>query len=165
MPRKQIYFGFQYINESSVKFVQNISKLISKNFNYIKCISIPYFTKGRNLLSYFSSKIKGFDKDTSTGVYRIPCDDCSQCYIGETKRALTLRIKEHQANCRNQNQHSAVVDHSATGHSWGFAHAKVINTQRNTYTSKRKIAESLLMKKHPIVTGNKNSFPLSIFKT
>ena len=40
MPRKQIYFGFLYINESSVKFVQNISKLISKNFNYIKCI--PY---------------------------------------------------------------------------------------------------------------------------
>ena len=56
-----------------------------------------------------------------------------------------------------------MVDHSATGHSWGFTRAKVINTQRNTY--KRKIAESLLMKKHPIVTGNKNSFPLSIFKT
>ena len=50
---------------------------------------------------------------TSTGVYRIPCDDCSQCYIGETKRALTLRLREHQANCRNQKQHSAVVDHSA----------------------------------------------------
>ena len=58
VPRKQIYFGVQYksINESSVKFVQNISKLISKIFNYIKCI--PYFKKGRNLLSYFSSKIK-----------------------------------------------------------------------------------------------------------
>ena len=53
----------------------------------------------------------------------------SQCYIGETKRALTLRIKEHQANCSNQNQHSAVVDHSATGHSWGFTRAKVINTE------------------------------------
>ena len=36
VPRKQIYFGFQYINKSSVQFVQNISKLISKNFNYIK---------------------------------------------------------------------------------------------------------------------------------
>ena len=64
VPRKQIYFGFQYINASPVKFVQNISKLISKNFNYIKCI--PYFKKGRNPLSYFSSKIKGFDKDTSS---------------------------------------------------------------------------------------------------
>ena len=56
VPRKQIYFGFQYINESSAKFVQNISKLISTNFNYIKCI--PYFKKGRKLLSYFSSKIR-----------------------------------------------------------------------------------------------------------
>ena len=38
----------------------------------------------------------------------------------------------------------------------------LVQTQSNTY--KRKIAESLLMKKHSIVTGNKNSFPLSIFK-
>ena len=67
VPRKQFYFGFQYINESSVKLVQNISKLISRNFTYFKCI--PYFKKGRNLLSNFSSKIKEFDKDTSTGVY------------------------------------------------------------------------------------------------
>ena len=43
----------------------------------------------------FSPKIKEFDRDTSTGVYRIPCDDCSECYIGETKRALTLRLREH----------------------------------------------------------------------
>ena len=79
-------------------------------------------------------------------------DDCSQCYIGETKWALTLRIQEHQANCRNQNQHSAVVAHSATGHSWEFTRAKVINNQRNAF-NKRKIAESLLIKKHSIVTG------------
>ena len=100
---KKFYFGFQYINESSVKFVQNVSNLISKTFNFIKCI--PYFNKGRNLLLYFSPKIKEFVRDTSTGVYRIPCDDCSQCYeyIGETKTALTLRLREHQANCRNQN--------------------------------------------------------------
>ena len=48
-------------------------------------------------------------------------------------------MKEHQTNCCNQNQQSAVVDHSATGHSWGFTRTKVINTQYNTY--KRKIAE------------------------
>ena len=52
VPKKQIYFGFQYNIESSVKFVQNVSNLISKNFNFIKCV--PYFKKGRNLLSYFS---------------------------------------------------------------------------------------------------------------
>ena len=103
MPRKQIYFGFQYINESSVKFVQNISTLISKNFNYI-----PYFNKGRNLLLYFSSKFKEFDKDTSVGVYNIEFLVTTVLNATLEKQALTLRIKEHQANCRNQNQHSAV---------------------------------------------------------
>ena len=87
-----------------------------------------YFKKGRNLLSYFSPKVKEFDRDTSTGFYRIPFDDCSQCYIGETKRALTLRSREHQANCRNQKHHSTVVDHSAIGHSLRFNRAKMVNT-------------------------------------
>lgn len=38
----------------------------------------------------FLPTIKVIDKDTSTGVYRIFCDDCSHCYFGETKRELTL---------------------------------------------------------------------------
>ena len=97
-----------------------------------------------------------------SGVYRIPCDDCAKCYIGETKRALKLRIREHEANCRNHKQHSAVVDHSEISHSWGFNRAVIVNTQRNTI--KRKIAESLFIKSHSTVDGNKSSFPLSIFK-
>ena len=44
-------------------------------------------------------------------------------------------MKEHQANCRTQNQLSAVVDHSATGHSWGFTRAKVINRDENKWFS------------------------------
>ena len=56
---------------------------------------------------------------------------------------MTLRLREHQANCRNHKQHSAVVDHSAIGHSWGFNRAKIVTTQRNTI--KRKIAESLFI--------------------
>ena len=111
--KKQIYFSFQYINESSAKFVQNVSNLISKNVYYIKCL---VFQKGRNFLSYFSPKIKEFDKDTFTAVYGIPCYDCSQCYIGETTRALTLRLTENLVNCHNQKQHLAVVDHSAINH-------------------------------------------------
>ena len=87
-----------------------------------------YFVFKKRNLSYFSSKIKEFDRDTLTGVYRIPCGDCSQYYIGETGRALALRLKEHQANCRIQTQQSAVFDHLATGHLWGFDRARVGNT-------------------------------------
>ena len=120
------------------------------------------FQNSRNLLLYFVPNIKEFDRDTSTGVYRIPCHDCSQCYIGETKRALTFILREHQEICRNQKQHSAVVDHSTIGHSWGIDRARIVNTQRNTI--KRNIAESLFIKNNSTVDGNKSSFPLSIFK-
>ena len=118
--------------------------------------------KDETFFHIFLQKLRNILQDTSTGVYRIPCDDCAQCYIGETKRALTLRLREHEANCRNHKQHSAVVDHSAIGHSWGFNRAVIVNTQRNTI--KRKIAESLFIKSHSTVDGNKSSFPLSIFK-
>ena len=160
MPKEPFYFGFEYINDSSELFVKNITKLISKYFGYIKCI--PYFKKGRNLLSYFSSKIKDYERDTATGVYRIPCEDCSQCYVGETQRALLLRVREHQANCQYRKQHSAVVDHSLLGHSWDFSRAKVINTQHNVI--KRRIAESLFIRSNTTVQGNKSSFPISVFK-
>ena len=42
-----------------------------------------------------------------------------------------------------------------------FDRARIVNTQRNTI--KRKIAESLFIKNHSTVDGNKSSFPLSIF--
>ena len=62
VPRKQIYFGFQYINESSVKFVQNISKLISKNFNY-SILSVFRTSKKEEIYSRTShQKLKDLTK-------------------------------------------------------------------------------------------------------
>ena len=60
----------------------------------------------------FRKKNKEFDRDTFTGVYRIYCDVCSHCYIVEAKRELTLRLKEHQANCCNQKQGSELLHRS-----------------------------------------------------
>ena len=39
------------------------------DIKYIKCVL--YFKKRRNLLSYFSPKIKEFDRDTSTRVKEV----------------------------------------------------------------------------------------------
>ena len=77
---------------------------------------------------------------------------------------LVFKIEETPNNRCNRNQHSTVFDQSGTGHSWGFTHEKVINTQRNNY--KCTCAESLLSDK----TFNfdwkyERSFPLSIFET
>ena len=71
-------------------------------------------------------------------------------YIGH--RQAEQRIKS-VISVKQYEQQWMIIDYSATGHSWGFNRAKVINNQRNTY--KHKIVESLLMKKHSIVTGNR----------
>ena len=49
-------------------------------------------------------------------VYEIPCS-CGQRYIGETKRALGTRLKEHQAATRRgQTEKSAIAEHAWSQH-------------------------------------------------
>ena len=52
----------------------------------------------------------------SNVVYRIPCS-CGQVYIGETKRRLETRLKEHRDACeRGMTEKSAVVEHAWEHH-------------------------------------------------
>jgi hypothetical protein len=101
--------------------------LIQKYFKFIKCI--PYYKKSKNLLSYFSSRIKVTDKSTNT-LYKI-CLHCDKCYVGQTKRALAIRLKEHESNCRNSKQHSAIVEHFSMSHSFDFVNSYVIHQETN----------------------------------
>lgn len=61
------------------------------------------------------TKVKDVDPLLSRAgvVYSIPCSDCEQYYIGETKRALGTRLKEHQANTRRgETEKSAIAEHA-----------------------------------------------------
>ena len=71
---------------------------------------IPYFKKGRNLFSFFLQILKREILLLDSKEFLV-MTVLYKCYIGETKRAITLRLREHQANCRKK--HSAVVDQSA----------------------------------------------------
>ena len=52
----------------------------------------------------------------SNVVYRIPCS-CVQVYIGETKRRLETRLKEHRDACeRRMMEKSAVAEHAWEHH-------------------------------------------------
>ncbi|KAF9814492.1 hypothetical protein SFRURICE_000219, partial [Spodoptera frugiperda] len=56
------------------------------------------------------------DKDPLAvpGVYMIPCD-CGSSYIGETRRNITTRLKEHIRSVKNMDTHtSAVAEHACS---------------------------------------------------
>jgi hypothetical protein len=68
------------------------------------------------------------------GIYQVPCS-CGKSYIGETCRALDVRMKEHfRATKNGQHKLSAISEHAWTpGHDIKFDEAKVIVRENRYY--------------------------------
>ena len=80
-----------------------------------------------------------------SGVYIIPCGECSRCYVGETGRDFSVRLKEHQSYVRNGNDNSAVFNHvNSKNHSINWSGSKIVYPSNNK--SDRLAVESTLIK-------------------
>ena len=82
------------------------------------CIPYVYQALVRTTLRRDLSRIKDRDPalKASGVVYEIPYS-CGQKYIGETKRALEMRLKEHQAATRRgETEKSAIAEHAWSRH-------------------------------------------------
>ena len=89
-------------------------------------------------------------------VYKIPCTNCSWCYIGETGRAFNTRKKEHLRNTKTAAKGSRIANHAwSNNHAIDFENALVID--KGTFRT-RKTLEAW----HTTVTPNadNNSCPL-----
>ena len=66
--------------------------------------------------------------DSQTNVvYKIPCANCSWCYIGETGRAFNTRRKEHLRNVKTAAKGFRIANHAwSHDHSIDFNNASVI---------------------------------------
>ncbi|KAJ8955643.1 hypothetical protein NQ318_001474, partial [Aromia moschata] len=113
--------------EHEKQLIKNIAKsngysvhLIDKDTDKSKFASLPYepkFTRGlykifKNIKinSVYNSKHKlqtllgnpkdKIDNNEKSGIYEISCKDCDQKYIGQTKRSILTRFKEHMAHLK-----------------------------------------------------------------
>ncbi|KAF9809877.1 hypothetical protein SFRURICE_002107, partial [Spodoptera frugiperda] len=84
------------------------------------------------------------------GVYMIPCD-CGSRYIGETRRNITTRLKEHIRSVKNRDTHtSAVAEHACsagTAHFLRFDKFSVL--AREKYFVPRKVREAIEISRRP----------------
>jgi len=129
-----------------VPYVKNISfgiKRIVKN-----CVNVRF-----SILKKLDSIIKkGKDKlevEQNTGVvYRLDCEDCEQVYIGQTKRHLVTRVKEHRNNIKNvSGNYSVVTNHRLSmDHEFKWNNVSILHKERNR--RKREIAEMFFIKKY-----------------
>ena len=140
-----------------------------KKFDARSCISLPYIKglsesitrsinkNGCDVLYTIPKKLdtlikRGKDKiDTikrTDVVYKIECENCNATYIGQTKRHLGTRMKEHNCNIKKDiTSHSVVSLHrTLNDHEFRWNSPTILHQEKNT--RKREIAEMFYIKRH-----------------
>jgi len=126
-------------------YVKTISESIAATIDNSK------FVKGYRTLNNLNNFIK-VHKDTNNYfsnnnvVYKIFCKDCDASYVGQTKRQLRTRIKEHISNVRSSNsKQSVIAEHTLKySHSFDWDNIKILDSEPNYY--KRLTSEMLHIK-------------------
>jgi len=126
-------------------YINNMSELIASTIN-----KSNYITGYRvlNNLGEFIKVHKDKNKLLSTNnvVYKIYCKDCSASYVGQTKRQLKTRIKEHSNNYKlTPVKHSVITEHVLKhSHSFDWEKVEILDTEPNFF--KRSVSEMLHIK-------------------
>ena len=107
------------------------------------------FKRGSSLHSTLSKlKPKKEYLDLQAGaVYCVKCKECIQIYIGETSRAVNVRLKEHQYCCRRRgDEKNGIFDHMAASfdHNLDFENTVILTSESRVHH--RKTQESLYIK-------------------
>jgi uncharacterized protein (UPF0335 family) len=88
------------------------------------------FYTNNNLGKLIFNNKDGSNKFDNSGVYKITCNDCSSCYVGQTTRSINTRIKEHSRAFRGLSNHSEMADHCiAQNHSFDMDSVKVLHSE------------------------------------
>jgi len=137
-------------------------------FDIKECITLPYIKDlsdniknsllkvGVKVLYTVPKKLnslikRGKDKipklNKTEVVYQIKCKNCDFSYIGQTKRHLNTRIKEHKNNIKiHESNHSVVSKHRVEfKHDFDWDNPTILHTEK--HTKKRELAEMFYIKK------------------
>ena len=145
---------------------QKVTKSVN---NYVKRLlpqnhTVQHVHKNRRLGSVFDIKdqTKLEHKHDLTYLVKCPENACSETYLGETARRLNERIIEH-ADKDNKSQmpmHTLQSGHPSVSPN----NFRILQKGYNRNKVKRKMSESLLIRKHrPSLNIHENSVPLELF--
>ena len=85
-------------------------------------------------------KDKSIKENTPNAVYRLQCADCVASYVGEAKRILCNRLKDHKRDVEYKRDR-VVPNHCKTGHKFDWEKTSILDIEPNIF--KRHISEML----------------------
>ncbi|XP_071580549.1 uncharacterized protein [Temnothorax nylanderi] len=132
------YFTVPYVKCMSDRF-KNIAKDLYLDMAYSVAHPLKKFIKtGKDNLDKLAH---------SNVVYKIPCRECEATYVGQTKRQLKTRVKEHRSDI-NKNSGSPLViscHRLETDHDFDWDNVEILDTEPSL--RKRLISEMLYIKR------------------
>jgi len=61
-------------------------------------------------------------------IYKIACKDCDASYVGQTKRQLKTRLREHKNNIRHDSKHTVVSEHIVNfNHAFNWENVQILD--------------------------------------
>ncbi|XP_011873332.1 PREDICTED: uncharacterized protein LOC105565077 [Vollenhovia emeryi] len=126
-------------------YIQTISSIAKKHIDRSKFM-LGYRCVNR-LTKYINTHKDKIERTKETNVvYKIPCEECNVSYVGQTKRRLNTRLKEHMNNARLEpSRHSVLTQHMAeTNHTMDWKKASILD--KEPLWQKRIISEMIHIK-------------------
>jgi len=78
-------------------------------------------------------------------VYRINCKDCEASYVGQTKRRLITRVREHKSDINKKSgTFSVVFSHRVKNHEFDWESINILDSEPSWY--KRIVSEMIHIK-------------------
>ena len=132
-----LYFNIPYFLNISDKF-KHIMKNTNITMSYTGMAKLNRFIKVQ--------KDKLTTNQLSNVIYKIPCADCDASYVGQTRRLLSTRLKEHRSHIsRNTSQKSVITNHRLMGHEFKWEEVEVLD--REPVLNKRLTSEMIFIKR------------------
>ncbi|KYN22457.1 hypothetical protein ALC57_05142 [Trachymyrmex cornetzi] len=144
-----------------VPYIPKITNTVISNLNKdVFTIGIRCMNKLNRFVKVHKDKTDTMSKNNV--VYKVTCKDCEASYVGQTKRKLSTRVKEHEYNIReNPSNYSVLTNHMLEfNHSFDWKNVRVMDIE--SHYNKRLISEMLFIKEqHNDINAQKDTEKLS----
>ena len=135
------YFKLPYIGLFSSTIQQNLNKLVKR---YCKdSINVKLVFTVCKVKDYFSQKDALPSCFKSFVVYKFTCARCNACYVGQTHRHHTTRVKEHLERDKNSHIYQHLQANLACKNACDENAFEIIDTARTQYELNIKEALSI----------------------
>lgn len=134
----------EFKNILTLPYVKKISETTKRQ---LKKLNVNLINKSTTTLKNLLIKNRPMENnlDKTGVVYNVKCE-CNKNYIGQTKRALKIRLKEHEKCIKEMNMFNGIAKHvwESKGHNMDFKNTKILCKEKNWF--RRNFKESALIK-------------------